>query len=382
MNSVDTSKMILAQLSTFNDFATVLKEETQKSIEENKRIGCVYSIWLDEVKQQIITAIKENKRKIEISRLNLNSKCASPSNDPFPQSKLITNFDKGNMQKLIEDLMKVNKSKKRLCHSVESEISFKGKSSSKEKKIDKVKEQPQKMEVIPEQPSREEKEEQQMIPKATPSFSSIININNTKSKVEPPSTSFNNEFTFVKAKKEEVYTVSPIQPMQQEQNAIKPPTVINTNTSKKLKVQQISIIKNIPSSLSTNYNDPEYEITDNSDSDDDDDDSSCCFKKIPRWANDKKFIEEVVIHQNKENLYLDIFGKCKIDHLNLNMIFNTLDEKYLCRNSTADWRMDNTIKSLAKGTANGPKPISTFSTGNNPMFPKTNRQLQFSNTKS
>ena len=412
MKALEKSQIIFADLSNLNEFISSVKEETQKSINANNRLGGAYSIWLDEVKEQVITAIKENKPEIQISRLHLNTDSKNFPEEPFPESKMAHGVARDNIHQLIEKLLKEKKVKKRLCNSVENDFTIKGKLSSKEKKVEAgVKEQPHKMEVIPEQPSREEKDEQQqMIPKPTPSFSSIIN---TKTKENPESSSFNNEFTFFKPQKENAAPISPIQPMQsispiqpihqiaplqpvspiiqiqpaepiqpkqEESNIKKAPTVIST--SKKVKIQQLPILKNLPSMISKNYDDPEYEITDNSDSSDDDEDSCSFIKQNPRWAKDKQFIEDVVIHQNKEGLYLDIFGRCKIDHLNLNMIFNTFDDKYQYRNSTADWRMDNTVKSMTNSNANGPKPISTFSTGNNPMFPKTNRQLQFSNSKN
>ena len=418
MKALEKSQIIFAHLSNLNKFVTSLNEETQKSIKENNRIGGAYSIWLDDVKQQVISAVKENKPEIQISMLNLNSNRNNLSKELFPKSNLLHGLGKENINQFIEKLFIEKKGKKRLCNSVENDFTIKDKLSSKEKKVEVVKEEVKKMEVIPEQPSREEKDEQlQMIPKATPSFSSIIN---TKTKANPESPSFNNEFTFFKPQKENAPPISPIQPMQsispiqqnqpmqsispihqiaplrpvspilqiqpaepiqpKQEEIKKPPTVIST--SKKVKIQQLPILKNPPSVISNNYDDPEYEITDNSDSSDDDDDSCSFIKQNPRWAKDKQFIEQVVIHQNKEGLYLDIFGRCKIDHLNLNMIFNTLDDKYNYRNSTADWRMDNTVKSMTKSNANGVKPISTFSTGTNPMFPKTNRQLQFSNSKN
>ena len=70
-------------------------------------------------------------------------------------------------------------------------------------------------------------------------------------------------------------------------------------------------------------------------------------------------------------------GKCVIEKLNLNMIFEIFDNRYNIRNnSTADWRNDNTNKSNIYGVIN----YQNLNENNN-IFPETNRQLQFSYKK-
>jgi hypothetical protein len=108
------------------------------------------------------------------------------------------------------------------------------------------------------------------------------------------------------------------------------------------------------------YVEDEWEITDNSDSTSDDTDSifdlniglkTPYFKKKktgPAWANDKAYLNKRVIEQKTLN-YKEIFGKCKIDNLDLNLIFS--EEKYNCnRGDSADWKLDNTLSSLDKNS--------------------------------
>ena len=129
---------------------------------------------------------------------------------------------------------------------------------------------------------------------------------------------------------------------------------------------------------SNNYSEKEYSITEKSGSDTEYNDEIDSFKFIPNWAQDKKYIEAQIKKQNENpNFYLDVFGKCVIEKLNLNMIFEIFDNRYNIRNnSTADWRNDNTNKSNIYGVIN----YQNLNENNN-IFPETNRQLQFSYKK-
>ena len=134
----------------------------------------------------------------------------------------------------------------------------------------------------------------------------------------------------------------------------------------------------IPKTEYNNYNEKDYSITEKSGSDTEYNDEIDSFKFIPRWAEDKKYIEEQIKKQNENPyFYLEVFGKCVIEKLNLNMIFEVFDNRYNIRNnSTADWRNDNTNKSSIYGVIN----YQNLNENNN-IFPETNRQLQFSYKK-
>lgn len=111
--------------------------------------------------------------------------------------------------------------------------------------------------------------------------------------------------------------------------------------------------------------DKTYEITDNSGSDsgeDSDEDFGIqdkkfkiltpCFKptakrrkQIPDWANDNNYIMNRVNYQKTELNHREIFGVCKIDNLDLNLVFSTEKARFYKRGDSADWRLDNTIRS-------------------------------------
>ena len=112
MKALEKSQIIFAHLSNLNKFVTSLNEETQKSIKENNRIGGAYSIWLDDVKQQVISAVKENKPEIQISMLNLNSNRNKQSKELFPKSNLLHGLSKENINQFIEKLFIEKKGKK------------------------------------------------------------------------------------------------------------------------------------------------------------------------------------------------------------------------------------------------------------------------------
>ena len=112
----------------------------------------------------------------------------------------------------------------------------------------------------------------------------------------------------------------------------------------------------------------EYEMSDSSNRMEDDDDDVEDKKFIPQWAMDEEYINQQIIKQNNnKDLITKSFGICIVEHLNLNMIFETHNEVFDIRNSTADWRDDDSL-SKNKVTNIKDKEIDA-------MFP--NRKLQF-----
>ena len=111
----------------------------------------------------------------------------------------------------------------------------------------------------------------------------------------------------------------------------------------------------------------EYEMSDSSIKEDDEEEGEC-EKKIPKWAMDKKYINQQIKKQNnnKELLYKS-FGHFVVEHLNLNMIFETHNEAFDVRHSTADWREDDSISRN--------KVINIDDKEIDKIFP--NRKLQF-----
>ena len=146
--------------------------------------------------------------------------------------------------------------------------------------------------------------------------------------------------------------------------------LLSSGNEKETKILKTEYLKN--------YTEKDYSITEKSGSDTEYNDEIDSFKFIPSWAEDKKFIEEQIKKQNENpNFYLEVFGKCVIEKLNLNMIFEIFDNRYNIRNnSTADWRNDNTNKSNIYGVIN----YQNLNENNN-IFSETNRQLQFSYKK-
>ena len=156
---------------------------------------------------------------------------------------------------------------------------------------------------------------------------------------------------------------------------------INNNNKNMIFINFLSTNeKKLPKSekINNHFNEREYSITEKSESDTDYCDEIESFKFIPDWANDKKYIENQIRKQNEnENYYKEVFGNFVVEKLNLNMIFETFDDKYSKRNnSTADWRYDYTNKNNTYGVIN-----YQFLNDNNAIFPETNRQLQFSFNK-
>ena len=110
----------------------------------------------------------------------------------------------------------------------------------------------------------------------------------------------------------------------------------------------------------------EYEMSDSSIKEDDEEEKKTKF--IPKWAKDKEYINQLIKKQNnnKELIYKS-FGNFVVENLNLNMIFETHNENFDIRNSTADWRGDD---SFARN-----KIINIDDKEIDDMFP--NRKLQF-----
>ena len=109
----------------------------------------------------------------------------------------------------------------------------------------------------------------------------------------------------------------------------------------------------------------EYEMSDSSIKDDEEDDSD---KFIPKWAMDDEYINKRIMRQNNDkDLIIKSFGNFVVEHLNLNMIFETHNEDFDIRHSTADWRGDDSFVKN-KVTNINDKEIDV-------MFP--NRKLQF-----
>ena len=92
------------------------------------------------------------------------------------------------------------------------------------------------------------------------------------------------------------------------------------------------------------------------------------LKFIPKWAQDKEYLYNKIMEQNKDKTLIEkSFGKFVVEQLNLNMILETHDKKFEIRNSTADWRDE---ESFAKN-----KVTNINDKEMDLMFP--NRKLEF-----
>ena len=112
----------------------------------------------------------------------------------------------------------------------------------------------------------------------------------------------------------------------------------------------------------------EYEMSDSSKRADNDEEEQDNTKFVPKWAMDEKYINDRILKQNSDkDLIMKSFGKFVVDHLNLNMILGTHNEAFDIRNSTADWRGDESF-ARDKVTNINDNEIDT-------IFP--NRKLQF-----
>ena len=116
----------------------------------------------------------------------------------------------------------------------------------------------------------------------------------------------------------------------------------------------------------------EYEMSDSSKrfEEEEDEDDELNGKFIPNWALDEEYINKQLLKQNnnKELVYKS-FGNFVVEHLNLNMIFETHNEIFDFRNSTADWRGDDSW------AQNSRKKVDDVNDNDNNIFP--NRKLQF-----
>ena len=114
----------------------------------------------------------------------------------------------------------------------------------------------------------------------------------------------------------------------------------------------------------------EYEISDSSIISEDDVIEKI-NKFVPKWARDKEYINQKVFSQlNNKDLIKKSFGDFVVDHLNLNMIFETHNEVLDIRNSTADWKEDKDDNNISKD-----KITNINDKEMDAMFP--NRKLQF-----
>ena len=112
----------------------------------------------------------------------------------------------------------------------------------------------------------------------------------------------------------------------------------------------------------------EYEMSDSSKKADNDEEEEDNNKFVPKWAMDEKYINDKIMKQNSDkDIIMKSFGKFVVDHLNLNMILGTHNEAFDIRNSTADWRGDESF-ARDKVTNINDNEIDT-------IFP--NRKLQF-----
>ena len=131
---------------------------------------------------------------------------------------------------------------------------------------------------------------------------------------------------------------------------------INTINTNKNYVQDIVLIsstkknnelKNKIKNKKNKYEDDfeEYELSDSSkrgEEEEEYEDDDICGKFIPKWAKDKEYISSQLNRQNNnKELVFKSFGNFVVEHLNLNMIFETHNEVFDIRNSTADWRGDD-----------------------------------------
>ena len=157
---------------------------------------------------------------------------------------------------------------------------------------------------------------------------------------------------------------------------------INTINTNKNHVQDIVLIsstkknnelKNKIKNKKNKYEDDfeEYELSDSSkrgEEEEEYEDDDICSKFIPKWAKDKEYISSQLNKQNNnKELVFKSFGNFVVEHLNLNMIFETHNEVFDIRNSTADWRGDDSW------TKN--KVTDVNDNDCNDIFP--NRKLQF-----
>ena len=388
LHSVYQSKILLSHLVNMNSCISSAKENTKEAIKENEKISTLYQLWLNDTKEKIKSCIMSNKKKIKINSFQVkrtHSKKDKKNKEKsdeliIPDPVIFKNIQQNNFKEIFFSLIE-NKNKKRQKRKA---LSFERDSFSidgintelKKLKLDKEQvSHENKMEIIPEQPSREEIGDQnislQKDQPVQPTDKEISDINQGISKtLKTPVQSNPNDIN----KKEDAFTFAKTNPF-----IYIPPSKNTTNIIYNMSNYPSSQLLLSKDDSKKNESDTQYEyhITDNSDSDYEEDDSVVEQKKsrIQKWALDKEYIKTTIINQNKNKDYIKIFGKCKIDHLNLNMIFFTTDEKYMIRNSTADWRLDSTVSPITVVD----KKVNFTGNNNesNKIFPNTNRQLNF-----
>ena len=164
--------------------------------------------------------------------------------------------------------------------------------------------------------------------------------------------------------------------------------IINNNKSKKNYVQELVLLsstkkvneiknktqKKEKEKEKEKYEDDfeEYEMSDSSKrfEEEEEEDDELNGKFIPNWALDEEYINKQLLKQNNnKDLVYKSFGNFVVEHLNLNMIFETHNQVFDFRNSTADWRGDDSW------AQNSRKKIDDANDNDNNIFP--NRKLQF-----
>ena len=118
----------------------------------------------------------------------------------------------------------------------------------------------------------------------------------------------------------------------------------------------------------------EYSISEASESCEESDSHSQVNKKIPSWAKDAQYIKRRIQKQIVNNEHIQIFGKFKVEKLNLSMIFYGNQDEYTNRNSTADWKGDTSF------VANSSNIFDNYDNNNKLMVDKSaKRVLNFDN---
>ena len=211
----------------------------------------------------------------------------------------------------------------------------------------------------------------------TPTLNPIFPSSNTKNNINNTSNTTNtnnNNFIYTIAN-----TINKIN--EDNNNNI---NNINNNIPKKNYVQEIVLLsstKKVPE-INNNVKNKkkkekylddyeEYEMSDSSrrgDEEEEDEEEELNNKFKPKWALDEEYISAQLLKQNNnKELVFKSFGNFVVERLNLNMIFETHNQKFDIRNSTADWRGDD---SWTKNKVTDVNDIE-----GNDIFP--NRKLQF-----
>jgi len=206
----------------------------------------------------------------------------------------------------------------------------------------------------------------------TNSINKVNEDNNTNSK----NNDFNNNNNFINIITHSINNINEDKGINSENNGFERKEY-NSNNKNYVQNIVLSSNKNPPKIYNNNaikikekYEDDfeEYEMSDSSKRADNDEDEEDNTKFVPKWAMDEKYISDRIMkQQNDKDLIMKSFGKFVVDHLNLNMILGTHNEAFDIRNSTADWRGDESF-ARNKVTNINDNEIDT-------IFP--NRKLQF-----